>query len=710
MYPHASNMTQSLVPPVFAGRYATSDLDLDAQATTHTEDKTIDASKEATPQHGDTRNKNRNNHDKVKARDYATTSTFPHPKPPPSRLINLPSSATTHNHHMKDPPITIDLDFTRLLESYGILSASTSSHSTSTIFLDALLPGPRSGSEIGQRYSNTAKTTGKVDATGEENVLPLTPPSSDSDNGKCSGKEIRQIDVDLAGKGSEVAGLNKKAEDRVERELEEVEKSVEEDQAGPTTDTSILGDFTLLYAFLTDLVTKHTTLATQHDSLVQSFLPQPSSSHQTPLSNQANTTTALQSIPHSPSPVERKPEFRELGSTARRDYYDNSLFLAAARDGSIRKPRGRIPSATPGDTSDTPSAKKMELMLPLEAYYTPVKSRIITALENLSETLPLMFPNEAGYLAKYKTNPELALGDKDGKVIWNDGVGVVARDDSRPNSVGYTGGVGSDKKGGVHLFMDHSNIFLSFLATLSEQRSTLPSVLPYGKKTLSIPVLTLLLARGRPIKAGRMHLAGSSPLMQNLDPAVKLGWCCNILKRVPADQETELAKLEVNAKKYASKQLAAVGGTSESEVEPATTDTDNNDYNTRKFQTPPVLVRKNREQAVDEMLQLKLCQTIIRNTPSHPLANSHTNAPIPSTPGGTLTQSTLVLATGDGKGGQFNESGFAQCVQDALDRGWNVELWAWSQGLAKVWGKFEGRKGFVFYRLDRWLDELVEMA
>jgi hypothetical protein len=72
---------------------------------------------------------------------------------------------------------------------------------------------------------------------------------------------------------------------------------------------------------------------------------------------------------------------------------------------------------------------------------------------------------------------------------------------------------------------------------------------------------------------------------------------------------------------------------------------------------------KYREQGVDELLQLKLHQAL---------------AATDNVPEG----STIVLATGDGNIGQFNEDGFLGPVRTALRRGWRVELYAWEDGLS----------------------------
>ncbi|KAK7016311.1 hypothetical protein R3P38DRAFT_2993900 [Favolaschia claudopus] len=76
---------------------------------------------------------------------------------------------------------------------------------------------------------------------------------------------------------------------------------------------------------------------------------------------------------------------------------------------------------------------------------------------------------------------------------------------------------------------------------------------------------------------------------------------------------------------------------------------------------------KYREQGVDELLQLKLHQAL-----------AAVDGPVP--PG-----ATIVLATGDGNVGQFNEDGFLGPVRTALKKGWRVELYAWEEGLSRSW-------------------------
>ncbi|KAK7062681.1 hypothetical protein VNI00_000169 [Paramarasmius palmivorus] len=86
----------------------------------------------------------------------------------------------------------------------------------------------------------------------------------------------------------------------------------------------------------------------------------------------------------------------------------------------------------------------------------------------------------------------------------------------------------------------------------------------------------------------------------------------------------------------------------------------NSNVSTPPVTTPGQAARiRYREQGVDELLQLKLHQAL-----------ASLDGPPPK-------DSTIILATGDGNSGQFNEDGFLGSVRTALKRGWKVELYAW---------------------------------
>lgn len=164
------------------------------------------------------------------------------------------------------------------------------------------------------------------------------------------------------------------------------------------------------------------------------------------------------------------------------------------------------------------------------------------------------------------------------------------------------------------------------------QSSALP---PRHLRTLSLPVLSLLLRRGRPTPHGSLHLVASSPIQQNLDPLVRLGWEVSVLKRVEIyDNEVKTTQIPKPQSLSTTINMFQEGGS-----------------------------RRYKEQGVDEILHLKILQAL--NTKSTPAPKG----------------STIVLATGDAKGGQFNQDGFLGAVREAIKRGWMVELWSFREGM-----------------------------
>ena len=95
-----------------------------------------------------------------------------------------------------------------------------------------------------------------------------------------------------------------------------------------------------------------------------------------------------------------------------------------------------------------------------------------------------------------------------------------------------------------------------------------------------------------------------------------------------------------------------------------------------------------KEQAVDEVLNFKICESLIDY-----------DAP-----------ATLVLASGDGAIGEFSD-GFFKTVERALNRGWNVELVTFSPNVSKSYkGRaFRERWGqrFTIINLDPFVEELL---
>jgi hypothetical protein len=95
------------------------------------------------------------------------------------------------------------------------------------------------------------------------------------------------------------------------------------------------------------------------------------------------------------------------------------------------------------------------------------------------------------------------------------------------------------------------------------------------------------------------------------------------------------------------------------------------------------------EQGVDEILHLKMCQSIID----------------------TEVPTTMVLATGDGNAAEFSD-GFLANVERALKNGWTVELVSWKQQMSAGYRnkKFRAKWGdkFKVIELDDYLESLID--
>lgn len=246
------------------------------------------------------------------------------------------------------------------------------------------------------------------------------------------------------------------------------------------------------------------------------------------------------------------------------------------------------------------------------------------------------------------------------------------------------------------LLYHSSNILIGFVMYLNRHMHRMSR----KAKQMSHAALALILERGRSVT--RRVLATSSPLYQPVDTAEQLGYEVHILQRVPdagdgADRQyasnsssspdispAVLAKSrKTHVRGHSRGSSLGAGGPGPSAARNGTSPvSDSNGTPAR---------RRFREQGVDELLQLKLHQALA----------STDDVP---------TNATIVLATGDGNVGQFNEEGFLGCVRLALKKGWRVELYAWEGGLSKTWKReFGSNKRFEIYMLDRFAVDLLDL-
>ena len=195
----------------------------------------------------------------------------------------------------------------------------------------------------------------------------------------------------------------------------------------------------------------------------------------------------------------------------------------------------------------------------------------------------------------------------------------------------------------VHVIVDMSNIFIGFVENAKTRHKLMGR---YNFIPFSFEVLTELLLRGR--SYDKLAAAGSVKDAAARKPdymteAQELGYDMSILERI---------------KKQDNDSPTAYSG-----------------YASFK------------EQAVDEVLHLKMCHSLLDSEPA-----------------------TLVLATGDANKAEFSD-GFLSNVKRALKNDWCVELYSWKSNISRAWKDLQREQKnpekFRIIELDKYLDFLI---
>ncbi|KAH7378226.1 hypothetical protein BKA66DRAFT_146193 [Pyrenochaeta sp. MPI-SDFR-AT-0127] len=231
---------------------------------------------------------------------------------------------------------------------------------------------------------------------------------------------------------------------------------------------------------------------------------------------------------------------------------------------------------------------------------------------------------------------------------------------------------------GLHIFVDASNIMYGLRDILRTH-----GMQPYE---MSFDSLALLMERRRPVAkrvfAGSHREANPLPHVTKLVETSKaVGYESHVKEQVLiVREESDKKKFFNDVKKLgwhkATQLRSGSGSGSDSETgAPAVP----------KTPSAPKWV----EQGVDEILHLKMCQSIID----------------------TEVPSTMVLATGDGAEAEMSD-GFLAHVERALKKGWKVELLSWRQ---QTNGGYKNRKfrtkwaeQFRIIELDDFLEDLID--
>lgn len=219
----------------------------------------------------------------------------------------------------------------------------------------------------------------------------------------------------------------------------------------------------------------------------------------------------------------------------------------------------------------------------------------------------------------------------------------------------------------IHVFVDLSNIVIGFYNCLKMKRGV-----SMTKRVQAPPfffeAFATVIERSRPC-AKRIVVGSKRPRSAYEDHMLEAELCgyeLNILQRV-------------TGRKITAAERARATNLFDATAE------DSDDYGPW---CPPL---RHREQGVDEILHMKMLQSII-------------DAPRPG---------TMVLATGDAAEAEFSD-GFLSNVERALKQGWNVELIGWNNNISAAWHNkaFEDKWAtgqFRVLELDEFAEELLGM-
>ena len=216
---------------------------------------------------------------------------------------------------------------------------------------------------------------------------------------------------------------------------------------------------------------------------------------------------------------------------------------------------------------------------------------------------------------------------------------------------GVTQACGTYSGGGIHVFIDASNIQLGFQDALKKNAGLTDDDYVNNTPSIIFECLSFILERGRPVN--KREIVGSS--INGMRPEYfKDAEACGYRATAPE-----------KVKKWRTKKNWVDGKKVEVERE-------------AYF-----------EQLVDEYIHRQI-------------SNSLLDAKEPG---------TMVLATGDANGAEYDDDGFLQYVQRALERDWKVEVVAWTGSMSSNWKKLKETSKFgdnlTIISLDEFREDLT---
>ncbi|CZS98002.1 uncharacterized protein RAG0_06897 [Rhynchosporium agropyri] len=306
-----------------------------------------------------------------------------------------------------------------------------------------------------------------------------------------------------------------------------------------------------------------------------------------------------------------------------------------------------IPAGCDETPSKTSTVHRSILCSPRRPVFIPASVRAFEPISRPPPASPKLFTDPTTIL------PFLTLTAKEQKDKLIKKLDVhFAQEPSIPKALLRLGAI---DRSGIHVFVDLSNIMIGFFARIKQNRQ-IPREARIKQPPFAFHSLAMILERGR--KVARRVLAGSTisnvysqsaKRPPHLDEAKNCKYEMNILERVSKPQS--LTPNSMKKKRGTGSGYVTSGYSSASES---------------------VSINfKTQEQAVDEILQMKMLESLVDYE----------------------KPSTIVLASGDAAEAEYS-GGFFATVERALSKGWKVEVVAWSQGVSQEYR----RKGF----LERW--------
>lgn len=242
---------------------------------------------------------------------------------------------------------------------------------------------------------------------------------------------------------------------------------------------------------------------------------------------------------------------------------------------------------------------------------------------------------------------------------------------------------------GAHVFIDASNIFIGFNDQLKRERG-IPTHWHTGNANISFDALALLMERRRPV--AKRVLVGSFPEVPAFVTARKIGYEVNLLDKVY--KARELTERQIYFKEQDALRNSKRNGT-KAPAPPVVAakrspSFGGSETTAGKDKEPQFAPAKMIEQGVDEILHLKILESVVDND----------------------EPATMIIATGDAAQAEYSD-GFMAMVLRALKKGWKVELVSWSANISKMYLRSQFREewgeNFKTVFLDDFAEELLDM-